>query len=80
MTTHKTNPKMLHLLKLIEEKRVKQGISKYRISKETGHSQQQVGKILKGEHTPNFSTVMDILDVLGYELTIKKTPPHPSNK
>lgn len=72
MTKQNTNPKVPHLLRLIEEKRAKSGITPYRIAKETGHSQQQLGKILKGEHNPRLGTVIDILDQLGLEFKITK--------
>lgn len=71
MTKRTNNPKLPAFLKSIEEKRVKSGITKYRIAKETGHTQQLVGEILKGDRNPSISTVMDILDQIGYELTTK---------
>ena len=36
--------------------------------KATGHSQQSIGRILKGEGNPRLSTVLDIIDAIGVDL------------
>lgn len=51
----------------------KEGISAYRISKQTGIGQSYVGRILHNKTSPSCSTLKRILDVLGYEVCFRKT-------
>jgi transcriptional regulator with XRE-family HTH domain len=50
----------------------KEGISAYRISKETGIGQSYISKILHDKAIPNCVTLKRILDVLGYEIHFVK--------
>lgn len=66
----------------IEARRVKLGISKYKLWQETNYSEQMLGKFLKGEHNPRIDKVEDIIKSLGGKLTIvwETTAPNPNKK
>lgn len=50
----------------------KEGITGYRISKETGIGQSYISRILHNKANPNCLTLNRILDVLGYQISFKK--------
>jgi len=50
----------------------KEGVSGYRIFKETGIEQSYISRLLRNKINPNYLTMKRILDVLGYELRISK--------
>jgi transcriptional regulator with XRE-family HTH domain len=56
-------------LKAIMEK---EGVSGYRIFKETNIEQSYISKLLHNKINPNYLTVKRILDVLGYEICFRK--------
>ena len=50
----------------------KEGITGYRISKETGIDETYVSKILRNHVNPSYLTMKRILDVLGYQVCFEK--------
>jgi transcriptional regulator with XRE-family HTH domain len=56
-------------LKAIMEK---EGVTGYRIFKETGIGQSYISRILHNKANPNYLTLKRILDVLGYRITFEK--------
>ena len=58
-------------LKAIMEK---EGITGYRIFKETGIGQSYISKILHNKANPNYLTLKRILGVMGYQICFEKTP------
>ena len=50
----------------------KEGITGYRISKETGIDEAYVSKILHNHINPSYLTLKRILDVLGYQICFEK--------
>lgn len=50
----------------------KEGITGYRIFKETGIGQSYISRILHNKANPNCLTLNRILDVLGYQIYFKK--------
>ena len=51
---------------------VKENISGYRLSKETGIDETYISKILHGRINASYLTLKRILDVLGYRITFEK--------
>ena len=51
---------------------VKENVSGYRISKETGIDETYISKILHDRINPSYLTLKRILDVLGYRITFEK--------
>jgi len=52
---------------------VRENISGYRLSKETGIDETYISKILHDRINPSYLTLKRILDVLGYRITFEKT-------
>ena len=52
---------------------VRENISGYRLSKETGIDETYISKILHDRTNPSYLTLKRILDVLGYRITFEKT-------
>jgi len=50
----------------------KEGITGYRISKETGIGQSYISRILHDKGNPSCLTLKRILDVVGYQICFKK--------
>ena len=51
----------------------KEGVSGYRIFKETNIEQSYISKIIHNKVNPNYLTLKRILDVLGYEVHFVKS-------
>lgn len=56
----------------IKEVLEKQGITAYRVWKETGIHQSSMSKFFAGQRMFSVETLNTLLDYLGYELTIRK--------
>ena len=52
----------------VQKERVKQGVSKYRIAKETGLSLRAIGFIERGERFPTLHTLLRIAEALKLDL------------
>ena len=50
----------------------KEGVTGYRIFKETGIGQSYISKILHNKANPNYLTLKRILDVMGYRICFEK--------
>lgn len=61
---------MTNIKKQIKDRQKETGKTVYRVSVESGHSQQLIGEWLKDKRDPRFSTVQDIVKSLGGTLTI----------
>ena len=64
-------------LKAIMEK---EGITGYRIFKETGIGQSYISKILHNKANPNYLTLKRILDVMGYRVCFEKISKPPKRR
>ena len=49
-----------------------EGITGYRLSKNTGIGQSYIGKILHNQMNPSYLTLKRILDALGYRIRFEK--------
>lgn len=52
--------------------RKEQNLSQRQLAERTGNKQQAISRIEKNEHSPSLQTFCNILNALGYGLTIKK--------
>jgi transcriptional regulator with XRE-family HTH domain len=50
----------------------REGITGYRLSKETGIGQSYISKILHNQMNPSYLTLKRILNVLGYRISFEK--------
>jgi transcriptional regulator with XRE-family HTH domain len=64
-------------LKAIMEK---EGITGYRIFKETNIEQSYISRVLHNKINPTYLTLKRILDVMGYQICLRKYPKHHSKR
>ncbi len=53
---------------------VKENVSGYRLSRDTGIDETYISKILRNRINPSYLTLRRILDVMGYRISFEKIP------
>lgn len=61
------------IVDFIKNERVRKGLSKSRLAKESGLSRELIGKFELGKHSPKLSTVEKIGKALDLEIVIRKS-------
>lgn len=60
------------IIEFIKNERVRKGLSKSRLAKESGLSRELIGKFELGKHSPKLSTIEKIGKALDLEIVIRK--------
>ena len=60
--------------------REEEGLSQFALAKMSGYGTNTIGNIEKMRVGANYLTLVDILESVGYELVVRKTPPKDSGE
>ncbi len=66
------NASMKHIAESIKEITEKEGITRYRISKDLGIDESNLHYLFKNTSNPEWKTIVKLLDYLGYEYKLFK--------